>query len=271
MTNNYQKLYYSESEFTAYNKFTPEKRNNCKESPPAVIFLSGFMSDMEGSKAIFLEEQCKELDLPFIRFDYFGTGLSSGEFENGTISLWKKDSLRMIDELTEEGQKVILVGSSMGGWLMLLTALERLDKIHSIIGIAAAPDFTDDLMWNVFSDDIKREIIEKGIAKIPTDYCDDPNNPDAEDSFYPITKDLIEDGRKNFLLKSNILESLKCKATFLHGSKDEDVPFKYSLLAAEKIGSQDVEVIIKKDAKHRFSEPSDLALLLEVLKKHIIK
>ena len=157
----------------------------------------------------------------------------------------------------------------MGGWLMLLAAIERSEKIQSLIGIAAAPDFTDDLMWDSFSKEIKDEINDNGIAKIPTDYCDDPNSD--EESFYPITKDLIEDGRKNFVLNSNILNQIKCNATFLHGSKDVDVPFKYSLIASEKLGSDNIQTIIKKDAQHRFSEPQDLALLLETLKKHIMK
>ena len=218
-----------------------------------VIFLSGFKSDMEGAKALFLESVCKELGQAFIRFDYSGHGKSGGNFAQGTISQWKTDALQIIDELTQG--PLILVGSSMGGWIMLLAALARPQRVKALIGIAAAPDFTEDLIWNLFSDEQKRELEKTGQVMIKNCYEDEEP--------YPITKTLIEDGRKNLLLKNKI--PLSCSVRLIQGMKDEDVPYQISLRLAEQLTTEDVEVHLVKNGRHRMSETENLKLLKTVL------
>lgn len=255
----FKKLYINDNQFLAYNKFVPSNSNG----NVGVIFLSGFMSDMEGSKAVFLEGLCKKLTVSFVRFDYSGCGASSGDFIDGTISKWKEDTLKIIDDFTEV-EKIILVGSSMGGWLMLLAALERKDKVKSLLGIASASDFTEDLMWRALTEEAQNEIMNNGLYNLPTDYCDDPNSD--EQNFYPITKDLIESGRANMLLNRNVID-LNIPIILIHGIKDEDVPYEYSIDIKEKLSSSDVKVILSKDGKHRMSEPEDLNLIEESLKQ----
>ena len=221
-------------------------------SGPTLIFLGGFMSDMTGTKALYLEEFCQARGLGFIRFDYFGHGQSSGSFADGTISRWRDDCLAVIDQLTSG--PLLLVGSSMGGWVMLLAALARKERIHSLVGIAAAPDFTRDLMWASFSDDVKRQILETGRFEQPTDYGDDP---------YIITKALIEDGNANILLDEPL--KLTCPVRLYQGMKDADVPWQTALRIAEQLQSTDVETILVKDGDHRLSEPNQLAGLASII------
>jgi len=257
----FKKLKLNNGHHLAYRQFTAKeeisKNNN------AVIFLSGFRSDMESSKAAFAHNFCENNNIDFIRFDYSGTGNSSGDFLEMTISKWKDNALTIIEKLYP-AKKVTLIGSSMGGWIMSLLACEIPQKIHSLIGIASAPDFTEKLMWNQLSVAAKTEIMESGVHHLPTNYCNDPKA-----QTYPITRALIEDGRKN-----NILESpqilLKCPITLIHGIKDEDVPYDFSLKLANIFTAKNVEVILQPDSKHRMSEPGDLALLQKVLKQHMI-
>ncbi|MEJ2001178.1 MAG: alpha/beta hydrolase, partial [Maritimibacter sp.] len=151
---------------------------------PGVVFLGGFMSDMEGSKAVALEAWAKRQGRPFLRFDYSGHGQSSGEFTDGCIGDWAEDARAVIETLTEGPQ--LLVGSSMGGWISALTIRAIPDRIAGFIGIAAAPDFTEDSMWNGFSEEMRRQLMEEGQVFVPSGY-DEP---------YPVTKRLIEDGRE---------------------------------------------------------------------------
>jgi pimeloyl-ACP methyl ester carboxylesterase len=263
----FQKLQLEDGNYLAY-----VKKNSNSGNKVVVIFLSGYASDMEGTKATELEKICQDLGLGFIRFDYSGTGKSSGEFLDGTITKWQNDTQNIIDHLTDKDQKIILIGSSMGGWIMLLTALrlidqERADKLHSLIGIASAPDFTEDLMWDKFSKDEQDLIINQGYYKMPTDYCDDPE--DGEDNHYIVTKNLILDGRENRLLNNNSLSNIKVRASLLHGMKDADVPFEYSIKIADRISSENVEVRLQKNAQHRFSEAENIGLIRETLEKHL--
>ncbi len=233
----------------AYHKLSSDKSGSMQ---PGVVFLGGFMSDMTGTKAVALEEHCRKRGLSFVRFDYLGHGQSSGHFADGTIGRWAEDAVAVLDELTEGPQ--ILVGSSMGGWIMLLAALARQDRVAGLLGIAAAPDFTEDLMWAEFSEADRAEIESKGRLEQPSDYGDDP---------YVITRDLIEDGRKNLLLRAPL--PIRCPVHLLQGMRDEDVPWKTALRLSDALESEDVEVTLVKKGDHRLSEPEDLARLMRAL------
>src|SRR4030081_1704324 len=154
-------------------------------STPGIVFLGGFRSDMTGTKALFLEDYCHRRGHAYLRFDYFGHGMSSGDFADGTIGRWLDDALAVIDSLTEGPQ--ILVGSSMGGWIMLLAALARRERIAALVSIAGAPDFTEELLPGRLTEEQRQEIEEKGSVILPSDF--DPAG-------YLYTRALIEDGRK---------------------------------------------------------------------------
>jgi pimeloyl-ACP methyl ester carboxylesterase len=232
---------------TAYHQFPGAGGRNL----PSVVFLSGFASDMMGTKAVFLESHCKNRGQPFIRFDYFGHGASSGRFAEGTISHWRDDALAVIDRLTEG--PLILVGSSMGGWLMLLAALQRPSRIAGLVGIAAAPDFTEELMWNRMTAPIKEQLLRTGEWHEPSRY-----GPDL-----PITLKLIEDGRHHLLLGRSI--ALDCPVRLLQGMEDPDVPWRWAIRIAEQLGARDVAVTLIKDGDHRLSRPQDLTRLAATL------
>jgi len=212
---------------------------------PGVVFLTGFKSDMTGSKALALEEFCRNRGQAFLRFDYTGHGQSSGAFEDGTIGQWADDAILALDRLSDGPQ--VLVGSSMGGWIMLLAALASPDRIAGLVGTAAAPDFTEDLMQGAFSAEQKQQLENDGFTEIPNCYGDDP---------YRITKALLDDGRNHLLLKAEI--PLDCPVRLIHGTRDEDVPWQTSLRIAETIRSGDVETLFVKNGDHRLSEPRDL-------------
>lgn len=215
---------------------------------PGVIFLGGFMSDMTGTKARALDAFCAARGQAYLRFDYFGHGASSGTFADATVGRWKDDALAVIDQLTEGPQ--LLVGSSLGGWLMLLTALARPQRIAALVGIAAAPDATEDLMWARFPPAVRDEIMRSGAARLPSEY-----SPDG----YLFTRTLIEDGRRHLLMRGPI--AITSPVRLLHGMKDPDVPWQTSLALTERVASRDVEVTLVKDGDHRLSTEGDLALL----------
>lgn len=219
---------------------------------PGVVFLTGFMSDMSGSKALHLEEHCKSQGRAFLRFDYQGHGESSGAFEDGTIGSWAGDAVFALDELCEGPQ--VLVGSSMGGWIMVLAALQRPERIAGMLGIAAAPDFTEDLIEPGLTPEQRDALMRDGSIPVENDYGDKP---------YAITRELLEDGRKNLVLRKSI--PLTCPARLIHGMKDEDVPWQTSLQLKQMLTSSDVETILIKDGGHRLSEPDDLERLTRVL------
>ncbi len=215
---------------------------------PGVVFLSGYMSDMTGTKATWLEEQCRARGQAFLRFDYLGHGQSSGRFEEGTIGRWAADAVAAIDALTEGPQ--ILVGSSMGGWLMLLAALARPQRVAGLVGIAAAPDFTEELMWQRFSAEVRATLARDGVYREPSPYGDQP---------YTITQGLIEEGRSHLLMGGEI--ALTCPVRLLHGMADSDVPYQVSLRLAERLAATDVEVHLIKSGDHRLSGSDDLLRL----------
>jgi pimeloyl-ACP methyl ester carboxylesterase len=215
---------------------------------PGIVFLGGFRSDMTGTKASTLDEFCHERGLSFLRFDYSGHGASSGDFVTGTISRWFADALAALDHLTEGPQ--ILVGSSMGGWIMLLVALARPERIKGLVGLAPAPDFTETLIWWNLSDDDRARLLTDGKLEQPSDYSQEPT---------VITRALIEDGRKHLLLNGRI--AIDAPVRLLHGLSDRDVPHQISIRLQQRLASQDVVVSLIKDGDHRLSRPQDLARL----------
>ena len=210
------------------------------------------MSDMEGSKALALDSWCERQGRAFLRFDYGGCGISPGEFEEQSLADWRNDALAMIDSV--EGP-VVLVGSSMGGWLMLLAALARPERIAGLIGIAAAPDFTD---WG-FSDADKATIARDGRLVEDTPYGDQP---------YVTTRTFWDSGETLKLLGAEI--PIDAPVRLLHGQADPDVPFDISLRIAGRVRSADVQTILVKDGDHRLSRPQDIALLTATL-SHLLE
>ena len=218
---------------------------------PTVVFLPGFRSDMTGDKATALAGFCAERGIGMLRFDYSGHGASSGDFLDGTIGAWTADALAAIDALTSG--KLILVGSSMGGWIALLAALARPDRIAALVGIAAAPDFTQRLMWESMAP-VERTALERdGVLYMPSQYGDPT----------PITLKLIRDGANHLVLTGRM--PIHCPVRLLHGQADPDVPWELALRIAEQAETPDVRVILVKDGDHRLSRPSDLALLRQTV------
>jgi pimeloyl-ACP methyl ester carboxylesterase len=218
---------------------------------PTVVFLPGFRSDMTGDKSTAIAAFCEEHGQACLRFDYSGHGVSGGEFEDGTIGRWADDALAVIDSKADE--PLILVGSSMGGWIALLAALARRSRVVALIGIAAAPDFTEVLMWQAMSFAQREILLRDGVIRVPSQYGD-PST---------ITLRLIEDGRLHLLLDQPI--AIDCPVRLLHGQADPDVPWEMALRIADQLTSKDVQVTLVKDGDHRLSRPSDLALLLQTL------
>jgi pimeloyl-ACP methyl ester carboxylesterase len=215
---------------------------------PAIVFLPGYMSDMTGSKALALEAWARAAGRAFLRFDYGGCGASPGVFEEQSLADWRGDAIAMIDSVAPE--HVILVGSSMGGWIMLLAALARPERVAGLIGIAAAPDFTD---WG-FSAEEKAVIARDGRLVQPTEYGDQP---------YVTSRAFFDSGETLRLLGGEI--AIDCPVRLLHGQADPDVPHTVSLSLAERLRSADVQTILIKDGDHRLSRPQDIALLAATL------
>ena len=219
---------------------------------PGIVFLGGFRSDMTGTKALFLEDYCRRRGRAYVRFDYFGHGRSSGDFAQGTIGRWREDAIEVIDSLTAGPQ--ILVGSSMGGWIMLLAALARPERVAALVGIAVAPDFTTELLPKRLTPEQRRELDEKGAVTLPSDY-----DPDG----YLYTSALIEDGGRHLLLGGPI--PLDVPVRLLHGLADASVPWQLSLRLAERLTSRDVTVTLVKGGDHRLSTEADLTRLARVM------
>lgn len=219
---------------------------------PGVVFLGGFRSDMTGSKAVHLEAWAAAQGRAFLRFDYSGHGASSGEFSQGCIGDWAEDARAAIEALTEGPQ--ILVGSSMGGWISLLMARHIPHRIKALIGIAAAPDFTEDSMWESFSPAQRATLMQTGAISLPSDYSSEP---------YHITRKLIEDGRQHLVLRSAL--TLPFPVRLLQGSADRDVPVTVAMRLFEHAEGPDFRVTLVKGADHRFSTPDCLAIIVAAL------
>ena len=225
---------------------------------PGIVFLHGFKSDKTGGKALAIEDFCRKRGQAFVRFDASGHGESGGSFEEGSISQWTDDALSVLDSLTEGPQ--ILVGSSMGGWIMLLAALARRTQIVGLLGLAAAPDFTEELMFRSFDLEQKQSLLRDGRVLIDGAYGEPP---------YPITRRLIEDGRQNLLLQGPI--NLYCPIRLIHGLRDDDVPWRTALRLQDHLASDDVEVTLVKSSGHRLSEPDDIARMQDSLERLLRK
>lgn len=218
---------------------------------PGVVFLGGFRSDMTGTKATFLEEWAQNRGRAFLRCDYTGHGASSGAFEDGAIGDWARDAADALAHLTEGPQ--ILVGSSMGGWIALLLATRHPGRVAGLVGIAAAPDFTEDSMWADMTPAQRDQLMAEGRILVPSDY----------DTPYPITRRLIEDGRHHLLLRTPL--RLPFPVRLLHGTADTDVPPAVALRLLAHAEGPDIRLTLVKDADHRFSAPDTLALLARTL------
>lgn len=214
---------------------------------PTLLFLPGYRSDMDGGKASALDSWAAARGRAMLRFDYAGCGLSEGEFEAQTLAGWRDDALAMIDRV--EGP-LVLIGSSMGGWLMLLCAPARPGRIRALVGIAAAPDFTD---WG-FTAEQKQTILETGRLEEPSPYGEAP---------YVTTRAFWESGEALKLLGDEI--AIDCPVRLLHGLADADVPWRISLTSMERLRSPDVRTLFVKDGDHRLSRPGDIALLIDTV------
>lgn len=219
---------------------------------PGVVFFTGYKSDMTGAKALRLETFCRERGQAYVRFDYFGHGASSGSFVDGTIGRWAEDGIAVIDALTDGPQ--VLVGSSLGGWIMLLAALRRPERIAGLVGTAAAPDFTQDLIVPSLSAEQRTQLDKDGVVPIYSPYDPEPT---------PVTRLILDDGRDHLLLRGEI--AIDCPVRLIHGMKDSDVPWQTSLRLAGQLRSGDVEVLLVKAGEHRLSEARDLDRLCSVL------
>ena len=215
---------------------------------PGVVFLGGFRSDKEGTKALDLEQWAQESGRAFLRFDYSGHGESSGDFLDGTIGDWTEDAEAVVNALADGPQ--ILVGSSMGGWISLLLARRMPERIAGLVTIAAAPDFTEDGYWAEFDEDQQSTLEAEGQVALPSEYSDEP---------YIITKRLIEDGRRNLVLRDPL--PLPFPVRFLQGTEDEAVSTSTALRLLEHADGPDMRLSLVKGADHRFSDPSCLALI----------
>ncbi len=226
----------------AYNKIDGERLG--------IVFLSGLKSDMTGQKAAAIEEWALENNHSFLRFDYSGHGISSGKFKDFVLSDWILDTKTVITKLTKGPQ--ILVGSSMGGWIMLALAKKKLVDIHSLIGLAVAPDFTKNLIWDKLSAQKKEEVIINNKFSL---------NEDLEISYQ-----FIKDGESNFVLNSPI--EFKGSVYLYHGMMDTEVPYKLSEKVLKKINkSNDVKLILEKHGEHRLSKNDEIKTIKVLLNK----
>ncbi|MFM9890585.1 MAG: alpha/beta fold hydrolase [Rickettsiales bacterium] len=216
-----------------------------------VVFLCGFRSDMDSTKATALDAFCVTENIPYTRFDYFGHGKSDGEFIDYTIGRGLEDTLEILDHIA--AREVILVGSSMGGWIGLHAALQRKGQVRGLVGVAAAPDFTERMLERG-SPEQRREIMEEGVTWVYSDYS-------ASD--YPITKNLIENGRALLLLDNPI--PLDVPVHLLQGQEDADVHWELALTLGDRIVGDDVAITLIKDGDHRLNRPADLTLLMDAV------
>ena len=226
---------------------------------PIVVWLGGLRSDMRATKAEALDSWASRTGRAFLRFDYSGHGESGGRFEDGTISRWLEDAAAALAD--RQATRPILVGSSLGGWLALLLARhlrrEAPDRAPAgLVLVAPAVDFTERLMWDCFPEAVRAEIIERGVYLRPSLYSEDP---------YPITRALIEDGRRHLLLESAI--EIGCPVHVLQGMCDPDVPWEHALRLVEHLPGEGVQLTLVKDGDHRLSRPEDLDRLVRAVER----
>lgn len=214
---------------------------------PTVLWVGGFRSDMEGTKAVALDQAARQRGWAYVRFDHFAHGASSGDWTAATVGRWREDAVAMIDSI--DGP-VLPVGSSMGGWVALLAALARPEKLAGLVLIAPAPDFTERLMWPSLPDHIRQAILRDGEAEMP----DEGLGP------YLLTRAMFEEARNWLLLDGPI--RLSAPVHILQGKQDEPVPWRHALTLAERIEGPDVRLDLIQDGDHRLSTPADLERLI---------
>jgi len=221
---------------------------------PGLFWLGGFHSDMQGTKALALDEWAAGRGRACVRFDYSGHGESGGAFVDGTIGRWLEESVAVFDRFCRGPQ--VVIGSSMGGWMALLLARDLARRAASpaslagLVLIAPAPDFTEQLMWNSFSPEIRNEIESTGVWLRPSQYGEP----------YPITRALIEEGRNHLLLGSAI--EVGCPVRILQGAQDPDVPWQHAFALTHRLPSDDVVLTMIQDGNHRLSRPQDIARII---------
>jgi pimeloyl-ACP methyl ester carboxylesterase len=226
---------------------------------PGLFWLSGFNSDMQGTKAIALDAWAAQYHRACIRFDYSGHGESGGAFVDGTIGRWLEESVTVFEQFCAGPQ--IVIGSSMGGWMALLLAREIAKhpsaraSLAGLVLIAPAPDFTEELMWKGFSPEIRQEIETKGVWLRPSEYGEP----------YPITRALIEEGRNHLLLGSAI--DVGCPVRILQGAQDPVVPWRHAFALADRLPSDDVVLTMIQDGDHRLSRPQDIARIIAAVEE----
>lgn len=220
---------------------------------PTVVWLGGFRSDMAGTKAQALADWALAEGRGYLRFDYLGHGESSGAFEHGTISRWREDALAAVDELTTG--PLVLVGSSMGGWLACLVAAARPGRLAGMVLIAPAPDFTEKLMSPEMDEAARAELAETGVWRRPSEYGDP----------YPITRELLEDGARWSILPGPV--AVEVPVRILQGGADPDVPWRHALELAQAIKGEDVVFTLVRDGDHRLSRPQDIARLIAAVEE----
>lgn len=226
------------------HRFTPGKG-------PLIVFLPGYMSDMTGSKAVALADWARGHGRACLRLDYSGCGASGGDFLEGSIGRWTGDALAVIDHVWPDGP-VLLVGSSMGGWIALLAGMALKDRLAGLVGIAAAPDFTS---WGLHVGEAERRQLDRqGFFTRPSDYGPEP---------YRYSRALIADAPAHLLLDGQI--GITAPVRLLHGQRDDAVPWRLSLDIAARLAGDDVQVRLIKDGDHRLSRPSDIAVLIDTV------
>ena len=220
---------------------------------PGVVFLGGFRSDMSGTKALYLQDWAARSGRGFLRFDYSGHGQSSGAFEDGAIGDWFEDALAVL-ALTSGPQ--VLVGSSMGGWIALLLARAVPERVAGVVGIAAAPDFTEDSLWAIFSESQRAALLREGRVAVPSDHATDR---------YVITRRLIEEGRDRLILRAPL--DLPFPVRLLHGTADRDVPVSVALRLIDHANAPNMRLVLLKGADHRFSTPECLKMISDAIEQ----
>ena len=228
-------------------------RFNNGSGEPTVVFMHGTLSDKNGTKSLFLEKFCEEKDIPYVVFDFTGHGESSGEYTDGTIGIWFKNALDVIDRVVVGS--VILVGSSMGGWISLLTAQALPERVKAVVGLAAAADFTKDI-WDSFSVEQKQEVLDKGVIYTPNGWTEQGD---------PWTKRLFSDAEQFYVLHGKDSLNINCPVVLIHGEKDDCVPFKKSFEIMDCVKTDNCKVIVLKNSGHRLSDERDLAVLEQEL------
>ena len=220
---------------------------------PTVVFLCGYASDMSGTKARFLEARCRARGQAYLRFDYQGHGESSGDFVDGSVGMWSEDARLLVEGVTQG--PLVLVGSSMGAWIMLIVALALKDRVAALLGVASAPDFSEDLILPALDAAQAETLAREGAVHLRSRYADDPHT---------VSRQFLEDGRRHLLLRSPI--GLGCPVRLIHGLEDPDVPWQTAVRLARALQSREVMLTLVKGGGHRLSEPHELEIIDNTLR-----